>query len=117
MTVFVVSWTIEISSSNNEPLIGLDVSDFLKGYPAVSDHHPKPPVVEIITDGDDVGMVKSSGQISFSQEVNAGNARTARSLIVSGNPLISDAGFASVMNGKDVVGSVSDLTIVNSETG
>ena len=65
MTVFVVSWTIEISSSNNEPLIGLDVSDFLKGYPAVSDHHPKPPVVEIITDGDDVGMVKSSGQISF----------------------------------------------------
>ena len=111
MTVFVVSWTIDISSSDNGALVVPDVDDVLKSYPVANDHHPNAPVVEITTDGG------SLGQISVSQEINAGNARTARSLIVSGNPLISDAGFASVMNGKDVVGTVSDLTIVNSETG
>ena len=114
MPVYEFSWTIGLQS-NGESALEMPFSET-----ALSEMYPSDRGAPALAEG--VNIYTSTdggrqGQISVSQRVTAGNPRTARKYLVSGNSFASQPGMVAVINNPAIDVCVSLLTVVDIESG
>jgi hypothetical protein len=114
MPVYEFSWTIGLQT-NDESALEMPFSET-----ALSEMYPSDRGAPALAEG--VNIYTSTdggrqGQISVSQRVTAGNPRTARKYLVSGNSFASQPGMVAVINNPAIDVCVSLLTVVDIESG
>jgi len=112
MPIYEISWTIDLQT-NDESVLEMQrytETAFIQMYPPVHQ-------------GEGVSFNASTtdewhrGQMSFSQKVFSGDAKTARMYLTSGNAFVSQEGMVAVINNSAIDVTVSPLTVVDMESG
>ena len=111
MPIYEISWTIGLQTNDDSgSLERYSEPGFIEKYPPVHQGEDVSFNMDVIEGG-------SQGQISMSQRVFSGDAKTARMYITSGNAFASQAGMVALLNQPEIDVTVSQLTVVNTENG
>ena len=110
MPLYEISWTIDLQTNDESAL------EMPFGETALTQMYPR------VNQGEGVNIYISAdggrlGQISISQRVFSGDAKTARMYLTSGNPFASQDGMVAVINNSAIDVTVSLLTVVDMESG
>ena len=108
MPLYEVSWTIKMASNNEGAINPPGEAALTAMYPLVRGERVN---IYLTTDGGRLA------EVSVSQRVSAGDPRTARKNIIGGNAFTSDDGMAALINDATIDVEVSDLTILDYDTG
>jgi hypothetical protein len=110
MPLYEISWTIDLQTNDESALeIPFGETALTQMYPPVNQGEGVN--IYITADGGRLG------QISMSQRVFSGDAKTARMYLTSGNPFASQEGMVAVINNSAIDVAVSSLTVVDMESG
>ena len=112
MPIYEVSWTIKMSSNNEQAINPPGEAALTAMYPSISEAGSP--------EGVNIYLTTDSGrlaEVSVSQRVSAGNPQTARAYVTGGNAFTSDAGVASLVNDATIDIEVSDLTVTDFYSG
>jgi hypothetical protein len=110
MPSYEISWTIGLQTNDGSVLeIPYSETALSEMYPPVNQGEGVD--IRTSTDGG------HQGQISMSQRVFSGDAKTARMYLIGGNAFASQDGMVAVINNTAIDVCVSSLTVVNIENG
>ena len=111
MPLYEISWTIGLQTKDGSvSLERYSEPGFIEKYPPVHQGEDVSFNMDVIEGG-------SQGQISMSQRVFSGDAKTARMYLIGGNAFASQDGMVAVINNLAIDVTVSALTVVNTESG
>ena len=114
MPIFEISWTIALQTNDESALeMPFGETALTQMYPSDRGAPANAEGVNIYTSTDG----GRQGQISISQRVTAGDARTARVYMTNANAFASQDGVVGIINNPTIDVCVSLLTIVDIESG
>ena len=114
MPIFEISWTIALQTNDESAL------EIPYGETALTEMYPSDRGAPASAEGVNIYISTDGGrqgQISISQRVTAGDARTARVYMTNANAFASQDGVVALINNSTIDVCVSLLTIVDIESG